>query len=230
MEIGILLFPDNTQLDLAGPQEVFSRVPEAKVRLIAAELGPVASDNGLRILPDLTREQCPPMDILCVPGGAGVNALIQDDAWLDFIASQGRGARFVTSVCTGALALGAAGLLKGYKATTHWLYLPILEACGGVPVAERVVRDRNRWTGGGVTAGIDMALALAGELSGLAAAQRIQLAMEYNPRPPFQSGHPSEAPAGITRELAEAKEERDYFAWRLGLVKDALSRRAGKAV
>ncbi len=230
MEIGIVLFPNNTQLDLTGPQEVFSRLPGAKVRLVASSLEPVESDNGLRILPDVTREQCPPLDIICVPGGAGVNDLIQDDGWLDFIAARGDKARYVASVCTGALALGAAGLLKGYRATTHWLYLPLLEACGAVVSRERVVVDRNRVTGGGVTAGIDLALTIVAEVSGLPQAQKIQLAMEYHPAPPFQSGHPSEAPPAIVRELAEAKEEREYFAWRLGLMKDAAARRSGKKV
>ena len=230
MQIGILLFPNNTQLDLTGPQEVFSRLPGAKVRLIAASLKAVASDNGLRLLPDCTREQCPPLDILCVPGGAGVNDLIQNDDWLDFISSQGMNARYVASVCTGALALGAAGLLQGYRATTHWLYRDILKACGAVPTSGRVVVDRNRITGGGVTAGIDLALTIAGEIAGSREAQKIQLTMEYQPDPPFKSGHPNEASPDLVLEIAEAKEEKEYFTWRLGLVKDAVARRAARKV
>jgi cyclohexyl-isocyanide hydratase len=225
MNIGMLLFPNNTQLDLTGPQEVFSRIPGARVLLVAQSMDAVASDKGLRILPDVARNDCPGLDILFVPGGSGVNALIQDDVWLDFVAWQGRQARYVTSACTGSLALGAAGLLKGYRATTHWLYLPLLQPFGAVVTDGRVVVDRNRITGGGVTAGIDMALRLAAETSGEACAKAIQLAMEYHPLPPFRSGHPSEADPALVHQLSQSDEEREYFQARMAMVMDAVQRR-----
>ncbi len=204
LEIGLLLFPAVTQLDLTGPYEVFARLPDTAVHVLGRTLEPVKSDRSLVLLPTLSLAECPPLDVILVPGGPGQQQLMEDDAVLDFLRAQAKGARYVTSVCTGALVLGAAGLLDGYKATTHWLSLPLLALFGAEPVAERFVVDRNRVTGGGVTAGIDFALKLAALLKGEAVAQSIQLQMEYDPRPPFASGSPGTAPAEITAAAREA--------------------------
>jgi cyclohexyl-isocyanide hydratase len=199
--IGMVLFPGLTQLDLTGAYEVLARMPDTRVHLVASTLEPVRSEWGLTILPDTTFADAPPLDMLCVPGGWGVNDHLDDDELLDFLRSRAEHARYITSVCSGALLLGAAGLLRGYRATTHWMSLDLLSLLGAEPVRDRVVRDRNRITGGGVTAGIDFGLAVAAELFGPATAQRIQLAVEYAPAPPFRSGTPDSAPDAICRAL-----------------------------
>ena len=198
LSIGLLLFPNVTQLDLTGPYEVFSRIPDTKVTLIAATNTPVRTEWGLNIVPETTFDNAPELDLLCVPGGWGVNAMLEDTALLSFIRDRGQRARYVTSVCSGALLLGAAGLLRGYRATTHWMSLDLLSAFGAIPVRERVVTDRNRITGAGVSAGIDLALVVAAELFGPRTSQEIQLAIEYDPAPPFTSGSPRHAPAEVT--------------------------------
>lgn len=194
LAVGLVLFPGVTQLDFTGPYEVFCRMPNTKVYLLAATNEPVRTEFGLTIAPDMCFDQAPPLDILCVPGGWGVNAQLENAVLLEFLRAQARGARFVTSVCSGALLLGAAGLLDGYRATTHWMSLDLLSLVGATAVEERVVIDRDRITGGGVTAGIDLALVVAAELFGVGTAQAIQLAIEYNPAPPFDSGSPRTAP------------------------------------
>jgi len=199
---GLLLFPRLTQLDMTGPFEVFSRVPGGKVHLVWKTKDPVRADTGLAMLPDTDFATCPPLDVLCVPGGPGVAALMEDEAVLGFLRAQAAGARFVTSVCTGALVLGAAGLLKGRRATTHWASHDFLAALGAEPVQGRWVRDGSLVTGGGVTAGIDFALALVAELHSPDAAQAIQLQIEYAPAPPFAAGSPETAPPAV---LAAAK-------------------------
>ena len=202
--VGIVLFENVTQLDATGPYEVFSRMPRTAVHLVAETTAPVRTEWGMRILPDGTFASAPAFDLLCVPGGWGINAMLEHDALLGFLRERGANARYVTSVCSGALLLGAAGLLRGYRATTHWMSLDFLRAFGAEPVEERVVRDRNRITGGGVTAGIDFALFVAGELFGDAVAQSIQLAVEYDPAPPYSSGSPRVAPEGVTRRVLQA--------------------------
>jgi cyclohexyl-isocyanide hydratase len=197
LSIGFLIFPRLTQLDFTGPFEVLSRLPGAEVRMSWKEAGPVRSDTGLTILADTGFAECPQLDILCVPGGPGVAALMEDPAVLEFLGAQAAGARYVTSVCTGALVLGAAGLLRGKRATTHWASHDFLAALGATPVAARVVRDGHVFTGGGVTAGIDFALTIAAEIAGPAVAQAIQLQIEYAPAPPFNAGHPDTAPAEV---------------------------------
>lgn len=202
IRIGCLLFPRMTQLDLTGPFEVFTRMPGAEVLLLSKTLAPVEADTGLRMLPYVTLRDCPPLDIVCIPGGPGVNALMEDDevlAWLRECAAQ---ARYVSSVCTGSLVLGAAGLLRGRRATSHWGACDLLSVFGAIPTQGRVVRDGNLFTGGGVTAGIDFALTMVAELAGAAAAQSIQLQIEYAPSPPFQAGTPDTAPAEV---LADAR-------------------------
>lgn len=204
LQIGLLAFPGVQQLDLTAPYEVFASLPGVEVHIVAANREPVRSATGLVLMPTTTCAECPALDVICIPGGVGVNALMQDEAILAFVRGQAARARYVTSVCTGALVLGAAGLLTGRRATTHWAALDLLAAFGATPIAERVVRDSNLVTGGGVTAGIDFALTLAAELFGQAEAERVQLALEYAPSPPFDSGTPETASPAV---LAAAREK-----------------------
>jgi cyclohexyl-isocyanide hydratase len=193
IRIAMLLYPKLTQLDLTGPYEILSRIPGAEVSLCWKTRDPVAADSGLAILPTTTLDEAPQADILFVPGGAGQLPLMGDADVLAFLRRQGAQARYVTAVCTGSLLLGAAGLLEGYQATTHWAFHELLAYCGARPVRQRVVVDRNRITGGGVTAGIDFALRLVAELADRRAAEVIQLALEYDPTPPFAAGSPERA-------------------------------------
>jgi cyclohexyl-isocyanide hydratase len=206
--IGLLLFPDITQLDMTGPYEVFTKFPAAEVHLVAASMAPVEANGGMRILPTTTYAACPQLDLVCVPGGAGMNPLLNDAETLDFLRRQAKGAKYVTSVCTGALVLGAAGLLKGKRAATHWMSREMLAAFGAVPTAERVVVDGNVITGGGVTAGIDFALTVAAEAFGPDLAKSIQLAIEYDPHPPFQAGSPEGAGAEVVARTRTAASRR----------------------
>ncbi|WP_026042669.1 DJ-1/PfpI family protein [Pantoea sp. A4] len=201
--IGLLLFPALTQLDLTGPYEVFARAPNTNVHLIWKNLDRVISDRGMAIQPTTTFEACPKLDVICVPGGPGQIDLMEDEEVLSFIRIQSEQAKLVTSVCTGSLVLGAAGLLEGYRATTHWASLEQLALLGAEPVNERVVRDRNRITGAGVTSGIDFALNVVSEMYGSDIAQNIQLHMEYDPAPPFNCGSPRTAPAEQLRKAQE---------------------------
>lgn len=202
MNVGMMLFPRLTQLDLTGPYEVLSRMPDSTVLLIAETLDPVAAAQGLRILPDLTFAESPALDLIFVPGGPGINAMLTHAPFLTFLREQGQQAAYVTSVCTGSLLLAAAGLLNGYRATTHWLSLDLLALFENVTaVNERVVIDRNRITGAGVTSGIDFGLVLAAQLHGPEIAQRIQLSIEYNPAPPFTGGSPDTAAPNITAAI-----------------------------
>ncbi len=203
IQIGILLFPDVTQLDATGPAQVLSRVPGAKMHMIWKTRDPVQTDAGFSILPTTSFADCPQLDVICVPGGGGQIALMTDDETLDFLRRQAAGARYVTSVCTGSLVLGAAGLLKGYRSACHWTSREYLAAFGAIPVTERVVRDRNRISGGGVTAGIDFGLTMAAELAGEDVAKTIQLVLEYDPQPPFDSGTPEKAGAERVARLKE---------------------------
>lgn len=201
--IAMLLYPGLTQLDLTGPFEVLSRLPDAKVHLAAKDTAPIRSDTGLSILPTTTLGECPPCELLFVPGGGGQVAVMDDEETLAFVATQGAHARWVTSACTGSLILGAAGLLAGYRAATHWAFMPLLSLFGATPTDERVVLDRNRITAGGVTAGIDFGLRVAAEVAGESVAQRIQLFLEYDPAPPFQCGHPRVAPPELTQSIRD---------------------------
>ena len=208
LKIGFYLFPDMTQLDFAGPFEVFSQIPGASVHLAARTLDPVMADKGLGLLPTTTLADCPDLDVLCVPGGPHVDHLFTDEETLAFLKRQGAQARYVTSVCTGSLILGAAGLLRGYKATSHWTSVDLLSHFGAIPTAGRVVIDRNRITGGGVTAGIDFALTVAAALAGERVAKMIQLGLEYNPAPPFNCGHPDVAEPEIVLATEVVMRER----------------------
>jgi cyclohexyl-isocyanide hydratase len=199
LEIGMLLYPKLTLLDLIGPQTVFSWF--ANTHLVWKSTEPVFSDTGIAVTPTATFATCPrELDILFVPGGFGQNQLMHDAEVLAFLADRGAQAKYVTSVCSGSLLLGAAGLLRGYKATSHWSVLEALRAYGAEPTASRVVVDRNRATGGGVTAGIDFGLVLLAKLRGDEAAKLTQLAMEYDPEPPFKSGSPKTAEPAIVKQ------------------------------
>lgn len=197
LQIGLLVFPHVTQLDFTGPLQVFSSVPGATVHLIWKTLAPVPSDSVLMLTPTVTFADCPQLDVICVPGGFGTDALLNDEETLDFVRRQAASAKFVTSVCTGSLVLGAAGLLKGYNAATHWSAMEMLALFGATPTKTRVCIDRNRVTGGGVTAGIDFALNLVSLLVNRTTAEAIQLRLEYNPAPPFNAGSPETAPAEV---------------------------------
>lgn len=197
LSIAFLLFPNVTQLDLTGPAQVLSRLGNAKLDLVWKTLDPVPTDAGFSILPTATFADVSHADILCVPGGFGINAVIADDEAMAWVEAIGADATWVTSVCTGSLILGAAGLLDGYRAGCHWAQREMLPLFGAIPVDARVVVDRNRVTGGGVTAGIDFALTLTAIIRGEAHAKAVQLSLEYDPAPPFDSGSPEKADAEI---------------------------------
>jgi cyclohexyl-isocyanide hydratase len=193
LRIAFLLFPNVTQLDLTGPAQILSRLGEAQVDLVWKTRDPVPTDAGFSILPTAIFAEVPYADILCVPGGFGLNDVIADDEAMAWVGAVGAGATWVTSVCTGSLILGAAGLLDGYRAGCHWAQRDMLPLFGAIPVDARTVVDRNRVTGGGVTAGIDFALTLIALIRGEAHARMVQLALEYDPQPPFDSGSPAQA-------------------------------------
>lgn len=194
---GILVFPGVQQLDLTGPYEIFAAAPGARVILIGRNRAPVTASSGLTFQPTATFADCPPLDLLCVPGGQGVDALLEDEETLAFLRSQAPQLRYLTSVCTGALVLGAAGLIAGRRVATHWNARDLLPAFGAVPDAGRVVRDGALITAGGVTSGIDFGLSVVAEIYGQAEAERIQLYLEYAPAPPFRAGRPEEAPPAV---------------------------------
>ncbi|WP_045731102.1 DJ-1/PfpI family protein [Pseudarthrobacter chlorophenolicus] len=207
LNIVVLLFPQVTQLDFTGPAQVFSKFPDTRVHLAWHNTDPVVTDAGWCIVPTTTLEDCPQADILFVPGGAGTFNLFEDPTALAFLRTQAANARWITSVCTGSFALAAAGLLTGYRATSHWASLQMLERFGVTPVSERVVQDRNRITGAGVTSGIDFAFRLASELFGDEKAREIQLALEYDPEPPFDYGSPGKADPDVVAKIVAATEE-----------------------
>lgn len=197
LEVGMLLYPGMTLLDLAGPQSALGM--HGRTHLFWKTLDPVMTDSGIALVPTATFADAPAaLDVLFVPGGFGTNAAMRDEEVVAFLAAQGPRARYVTSVCSGSLLLGMAGLLDGYRAATHWACYGALEALGVQPGHERVVVDRNRFTGGGVTAGIDFGLVLLAELRGEDVAKMTQLMMEYDPAPPFNTGHPRVAGPALT--------------------------------
>ena len=199
--IGFLLFPNLTQLDLTGPFEVLSKAPGAEVHLVWKTLDTIRDNSGLMIAPSTTFAGCPRLDVICVPGGPGVSAVMEDPEAIAFLRQQAATARYVTSVCTGSMVLAAAGLLKGKRAACHWMSRDLLKEFGAIPVADRVVRDGNIITGGGVTAGIDFGLTMLAEVAGRDVAEMVQLRIEYNPQPPFASGSPDSARSEIRDQL-----------------------------
>ena len=205
---------------MTGPYEVLARLPDTKVELLARMLTPVTTDRGMQIVPTTTYADCPPLDVVMVPGGPGQQDLMEDEEALSFLCKQAAGAKFVTSVCTGSLVLGAAGLLKGKRATCHWAAIDHLKLLGAIPVSEKVVIDGNVVTGAGVTSGIDFVLALAAILENEQVAREIQLQIEYDPAPPFDSGSPKSAAREIVEKLkargAQLYEARKALAARVG--------------
>jgi cyclohexyl-isocyanide hydratase len=197
VQIGLLLFPKLTQLDLTGPVQVLGRLPSATLHLIWKRIEPVDSDSVVTLLPTATIADCPQLDVICVPGGIGTNEMVNDEEVLTFLRKQAERAKYITSVCTGSLVLGAAGLLRGYHAATHWTARECLASFGAIASEERVCVDRNRITGGGVTAGIDFALTLVSRLADRRMAEAIQLSLEYDPAPPFRAGSPDTAPPDV---------------------------------
>jgi cyclohexyl-isocyanide hydratase len=216
----MLIFPRLTQLDMTGPYEVLARLPNTKVQLVAHTMAPVTTDRGMQIVPTITFADCPQLDLVMVPGGPGQQDLMEDETVLAFLRKQAAGAKYVTSVCTGSLVLGAAGLLKGKRATSHWAAIEHLKPLGAIPVSEKVVIDGNIITGAGVTSGIDFALSVAARLEGEDVARQIQLQIEYDPAPPFDAGSPAKAPAAtlavVKSRLAKLNEERRAVAERVG--------------
>ena len=201
MKLGFILYNGVTQLDFTGPLQFLGRLPGAEVFIIAKETGPLTTDSALTILPTHSFAEAPQMDLICIPGGFGVKAAIEDTETVDFVREQGEAAEYVTSVCTGALLLGAAGLLRGKRATTHWAYTDLLALCGAQYEEARVVQDGNTFTGGGVTAGIDFALTVIAAIRGDGLAQALQLGLEYDPQPSFNTGHPTKAPIDIVARI-----------------------------
>ena len=218
--IGMLIFPRMTQLDLTGPYEVLARLPNTTVDLVARTLEPVTTDRGMQIVPTATYADCPRLDVVMVPGGAGQQDLMEEETALEFLRKAAASAKYVTSVCTGSLVLAAAGLLKGRRATSHWSVVDHLALLGAIPTYERVVVDGNVVTGAGVVSGIDFALRLAVILDGEQVARELQLQIEYDPDPPFDCGSPKSAPPEMVEKLkarsAKLTEERRVTAARVG--------------
>ena len=204
-DVAFLLYPGCTALDFVGPHNMFRGLMGATVRLVAKTRDPIVTDTGLTVIPDTDFASCPErLTVICVPGGSeGTLQAMEDSETMAFLADRGGKAEWVTAVCTGSLLLGAAGLLRGYRATSHWVTRDLLPIFGAIPVEQRVVMDRNRATGGGVTAGIDFGLAMVARLRDDAYAKAVQLVAEYDPEPPFDAGSPAKAPAE-TREMITA--------------------------
>ncbi|MEZ5919739.1 MAG: DJ-1/PfpI family protein [Parvularculaceae bacterium] len=218
LNIAFVLFPNVTQLDFTGPLQFLSRIPGAAIHLVADNLAPVSADTVLTLNPTATFDNYPLVDVLVIPGGFGVDDAMNNEALMAFVKREAARAEYVTSVCTGAFILGAAGLLRGKKATTHWAYHEELRRIGATPVRERVVRDGNIFTGGGVTAGIDFALTLTAELAGGDIAREIQLGLEYDPSPPFSSGSPEKVECEVRKSVSSR------YELRLAAFRNALDR------
>ncbi|MGQ0656153.1 MAG: DJ-1/PfpI family protein [Betaproteobacteria bacterium] len=202
--VGFVIFPGLTQLDFTGPLQVLAKLPGSAAHIVAKSQAPVPSDCGLSLVPTRTFADCPPLDLICIPGGVtGVIGAIGDRDTVQFVRERSATARYVTSVCTGAFVLGVAGLLKGRRASTHWAYTDLLPLVGAIHERGRVVKDGNLITAGGVTSGIDFALSVVAEIAGETTARAIQLGIEYDPAPPFDSGHPDRAPAAVKATLSE---------------------------
>ena len=205
-KMAFLIYPGMTALDFMGPFQMLSDIGNVEMHVVWKTAGPVKADSGVQIVADTTFKNCPSdLTVLFAPGGSqGTVDQLNDLETLAFLAAKGKTARYVTSVCTGSLLLGAAGLLKGYKATSHWGLRDLLAGYGATPVEERVVWDRNRVTGAGVTAGLDFAIQLTAKLRNPKMAQAIQLGAEYDPQPPYRAGYPTEPDAAQVRTMSEA--------------------------
>src|SRR3954466_14197940 len=221
-KVGFVIFPDLTQLDFTGPQQVRARLPDSAMHIVAKSKDPGPSDSGLSLMPTHTFENGPDLDLICVPGGyKGVIDALGDQETIDFVRRQASAARYVTSVCTGAFILGVAGLLKGRRATTHWAFAELLPLVGATHEKARIVKDGNVITAGGVTSGIDFALSVVAEIAGETTARTIQLGIEYDPAPPFDAGPPDRAPAEIKSALLSGRYDEARSAYRAGLDKAA---------
>ncbi len=198
MRVGFLVFPGVTQLDFTGPLQIVSAAPGIETVVVGRDLEPMRSDGGLTIVADHTFDHTPTLDVLCVPGGLGVPDAIRDPALMAFVKRAGTEAKWLTSVCTGTFILGAAGFIQGRRATTHWAFHHLLPTIGAIPEKARVVTDGNLISGGGVTAGIDFGLTLIAALTNEMTARAVQLGVEYDPDPPFDSGSPDRAPPPLT--------------------------------
>ncbi|NVK33424.1 MAG: DJ-1/PfpI family protein [Rhodobacteraceae bacterium] len=207
LNIGSVIFDGMDQIDFTGPFEVLARIPNSTLHIGSKTLDPITDTRGLKILPEKTLEDMPKLDILHVPGGPGQEDLMEDEDYLSFIRTQAEGAKYVFSVCTGALICGAAGLLRGKRATTHWAAMEVLPYLGAIPLTDRVVIEGNYYFAGGVTSGIDGALKLAADIRGDDAAMQIQLYMQYHPEPPFDAGTPDRAPAEVVERSRNSVKE-----------------------
>jgi cyclohexyl-isocyanide hydratase len=217
--VGFVIFPELTQLDFTGPQQVLARLPESAMHIVAKTTDPVPSDSGLSLVPTHTFENCLRLDLICIPGGiTGVIQAMGDRETIEFVQRQSSTAKYVSSVCTGAFILGAAGLLKGRRATTHWAFAQLLPLVGATHQKGRVVKDGNLITAGGVTSGIDFGLRMVADIAGEAVAQGIQLSLEYDPDPPFASGHPDRASDAVKATLFP-RYEKARTAFREGIAR-----------
>jgi cyclohexyl-isocyanide hydratase len=201
MQCNIVTVPDMVQLDITGPFEVLARTPGWMVDLVAATMDPVRTDRGLCLVPNQTRETAKASDIIVVPGGAGIDSAMLDPEWIAYVRREAARARYVFGICTGSLLLGAAGLLKGRRAGAHWQARDLLGHFGATVSNDRMTQDGNIYTSGGVTSGIDMALRVVGDIAGDTIARKIQLAMEYDPEPPFSGGTPLSSPPEIVQAV-----------------------------
>jgi cyclohexyl-isocyanide hydratase len=216
--VGFVIFPNLTQLDFIGPLQVLSRLPQSATHIVAKTAAPVPSDCGVGLVPTHTFANCPPLDLICVPGGnLGVVDAFCDPETVAFVRRQASTAKYVTSVCTGAIILGVAGLLKGRRATTHWAFTDLLPLVGATHERARVVQDGNVITAAGVSAGIDFALTVVAEVAGETAARKIQLGIEYDPAPPFDSGNPDRAPAAIKSAVLAGGYDKSLLAYCAGI-------------
>jgi cyclohexyl-isocyanide hydratase len=220
--VGFVIFPDLTQLDFTGPLQILARLPQSTTHIVAKSEAPVPSDCGLSLVPTRTFANCPPLDLICIPGGvSGITGAISDRETVEFVREHASNAKYVTSVCTGAFVLGVAGLLKGRRVTTHWAYTDLLSLVGATYEKARVVKDGNLITAGGVTSGIDCGLSVVAEIAGEMTARAIQLGIEYDPAPPFDSGHPDRAPAAVKSALS-SRYEKANLALRAGIEQAAI--------
>ena len=203
VKAGFFIFDQMQLLDFAAPYDAFSSTPEIEVSLIGETLKPITTTSGLSFQPDHDISTILPLDVLCIPGGNGVNRFLNNEPVLDFIRKEANEVRFLTSICTGSLILGATGLLKGRKATTHWSAMEFLPLFGAIPVEERVVVDGHIITAGGITAGMDFGLVIIAKLLGEDTAKKTQLLMQYDPEPPFDCGTPEKAPKALVEQLQQ---------------------------
>lgn len=203
IKAGFFIFDEMQLLDFAAPYDEFCSTPEIEVSLFSETLKPITTTSGLSFAPDHDISTILPLDVLCIPGGNGINRFLDNEPVLDFIRQEANKTRFVTSVCTGSLILGASGLLKGRKATTHWSAMEFLSVFGAIPVEERVVVDGPIITAGGITAGMDFGLVIIAKLLGQKTAKKTQLLMQYDPEPPFDCGTPEKAPKALVEQLQQ---------------------------